>query len=169
MKHVPEVKIFDIILIFIYIIWCVFLTIGYKTDYLDFQFVKKAIGLTGFAPAFLIYGIYSKQLRNNKIFLAWFVIGSIQFIIYLLYSDLPEFSNARGSVLSPIKGLLFTVIVYRGIRHIYYKIFRRELIITDRRGFVGSRSLEEQRTIGKSDFVFSIIGGLIIIFATIFP
>ncbi|WP_439185933.1 hypothetical protein [Carboxylicivirga taeanensis] len=169
MKYVPDLKTFDVVLIFLYIIWCVGLTIGYKSDYFEFQFIKKAIGLTGFGSALLIYGIYSKKLRNNKIFIVWLVIGLVQFIIYILYSDLPEFSTPKGSVLSPIKGLLIAVVVYRGIRHLYYKIFRRELIITDRGDFVGERSFDEQRTIGKSDFIFSILGGLIIIFATILP
>jgi hypothetical protein len=169
MKEVPELKTFDVIILLIYSLWCLSLILGFKNEYLELQFINKAIGLTGFGSALLIYGIYNKKLRNNKIFFAWLVIGLFQLIIYILYSELPEFSNPRGSILSPLKGLLFSVITYRGIRHLYYNIFKRELIITGRSMFVGSYSQDGHRTIGKADFIFSIIGGIIITIVTIIP
>ncbi len=168
MKYVPDLKIFDVVLIFIYIIWCLCLIMVFKNGYFEFQSIKQAIQLTGFGSAFLIYGMYDKKLRNNKIFFTWLVICIIQFLIYVLYADLPEFSHPKGSSLSPIRGLLISVLTYRVIRYLYYKIFKRELIITGRGDFVGRRSFEEHRTVGKADFIFSILGAMIILFAMIF-
>ncbi len=169
MKHIPELKTFDIVLILIYLFWCFGLIMEFNYGFFEFHSLKKAIQLTGFGSALLIYGPYNKKLRNNKIFIAWLLIGIFQFVIYLTYKELPRLSNSYGSILSPIKGLLFSVLTYRFIRFLYYKIFKRELIITSGGDYVGSRSFEEYRTIGKADFIFSILGGLIITLATILP
>nr|WP_321453145.1 hypothetical protein [uncultured Carboxylicivirga sp.] len=167
MKHVPEVKTIDIVLICLYIIWCGILTFGYLSYFFEFDFINTSIQVTGFGSALVLYGAYNTKLRNDKIFLAWFAIGLIQFIIYILYSELPDFQSEKGSILSPIKGLMFSVLIYRGLRAVYYKIFKRELIITGRENSVGDRSFVENRTIGASDFIFSILGAILITFITI--
>jgi hypothetical protein len=161
MKDIPEIKIFDTLIFIIYIIWCIGLFAGYHFGF-EGEKALKSVEITGFTSAFLIYFFYNRKLNNNKICLIWTALSVVQLLLYLNYKDLRGLNIMQINALSSLKGLFVSILTYNALRYLYFKLFKSELIITSNLYFIGSRSNAERRLIRKSDFIFSIVGAIII-------
>jgi hypothetical protein len=158
----PHLKKEDFILFFLYLtfiitlVYCAKLIPSFRDEY---GFVFRIIG---FAYPFLLVGLYTKQLRHNIIFLAWFFVGILQLILILYF---PEYDEYGDNVLFPLRGLFFTTLAVRISHSISFMMYKFPFVATNNANYTGMRDYKDKRKIQSSDFLFTIATALVGIFS----
>ncbi len=147
----------------------IYLSIGltiafaYYFKVLSQEKINTGLLLFGLAGSLLLYGFYYNRLRNLMITLIWSIISLFQIIIYFVTKSNTDFNNAiEGTYLSSLFYLPLLLIIFQMLRFCYKLIYKQELIISLRRYSLGE--IVENRKVGWTDIIFSIIGMMLIIF-----
>tara|TARA_R100001369_G_scaffold79723_1_gene109802 strand:+ start:23 stop:517 length:495 start_codon:yes stop_codon:yes gene_type:complete len=117
---------------------------------------------------FLIFDVYHKRFWNKNILLIWGFIGIAQLIIYYSLKDLPEFQAVNGNNLVWLKALPLTILTSYTLNLINQYKFGDNFIVTTMRLNSDKIDPKDGRKLRPADYIFSLIGFMIIIFGTVF-
>jgi hypothetical protein len=106
-----------------------------------------AIGL--FIPFSLLFLGYV-QLRNNKIYILWLLLGIGMLFFYFHFKDYPQLQMPRGSALKSFKSLFAFLILFQLCRLIFLKVTGREYITPS---IGGSNDIIEDKKPQIPDFI----------------
>ncbi|MFC4267334.1 hypothetical protein [Polaribacter marinivivus] len=161
-------KKIDWILLFSYlginlIVWLI-----YFLDLYNREFISEFYFTIPFIFTFLIFDIFHKRFWNKKILLIWGIIGVAQLVIYFSFKDLPELQAVNGNHLVWLKALPLTVLTSYILNLINQYKYGDNFIVTTMRLDRKSIDPKDGRKLRDADYLFSVIGIMIIIFGTVF-
>ena len=161
-------KKIDWILLFSYlginlIVWLV-----YFFNLYDREFISGYYFAVTFIFVFLIFDIYHKRFWDKKILLIWGMIGVAQLVIYYSLKDLPELQAVNGNHLEWLKALPLTLLTSYTLNLINQYKYGDNFIVTSMRLNQDRIDPKDGRKLRPADYVFSVLGFMIIIFGTVF-
>ena len=162
MKRIDWIVLFSYLGINL-IVWLI-----YFFDLYNKEFISEFYFAIPFVFVFLIFDVYHKRLWNKKILLIWGIIGIAQLIIYYSLKDLPELQAVNGNHLVWLKALPLTILTSYTLNLINQYKYGDNFIVTSMRLNPDRIDSKVGRKLRPADYVFSLIGFMIIIFGTIF-
>lgn len=150
----PKAKSIDYALFIAHLILLVLLVSCAKTFPIYDTNYDTVFKLLGFAYPFILGGMYSKQLRNNRIFFSWLLLSTLQFTFSNYFTEMNEYGD---NILYPIRGLFFTLISIRFCHSLSFIFYKFPYIATSKANLVGDWDYSDNRMLQRSDFIFTII------------
>ncbi len=163
-----KLKKIDWILLITYIGIHIIIGLIYVFDLYDREWILNVYFVIPFIYVFLIFDVYHKRFWNNRILLIWGIIGVIQLITYYSYRDLPQIQAVNGNDLIWLKALPLTILTSFILNLINKKVYGDNFIVTAFRLDPNRIEPKDGRKLRPADYVFSVIGFIIIIFGTVF-
>lgn len=140
----------------------------YGLNLYDREFITKFYFLLPFIFFFLVFDVFHKRFWNKNVLLIWGILGLIQFVLYFMFKDLPQFQAVNGNALTWLKALPITIVTMFCFNLVNKKLYGDNFIVTTMRLNPNKMEPEDGRKLRPADYMFSVGGSIIIIFLTIF-
>ncbi len=160
MKTVIEKKRFnyvDLIILLTHILVCLILYTIYEYNLIEIGKVKAWTQAYFFLTPLLLIGLFFRNLRNDRFYILWLIIGIVQLFIYFQVKDNPDFYYPRGTAFDGLKALLPVLIIFQILRQISLKVYKREMIISIRHYRMSLYEEKENRNMTWIEVLFSLI------------
>ena len=150
-----------------YLLIHLFIIISYYYQWLDRNYIKEFYFVIGIISTFLVFDVLDRRLKKMKMLTVWLVIGFVQLIFYYTYKDLNDLQAVNGTYIDWLKGVPSALIVSCVLNLINRKIFCDYFIVTTFRLDSNEILKDEDRLLRPTDYLFSIIGFMVIIFVVL--
>ena len=134
----------------------------------DREFISGYYFAVPFIFVFLIFDVYHKRFWNKKILLIWGIIGIGQLFIYYSLNNLSELQAVNGNHLEWLKALPITILTSYTLNLINKYKYGDNFIVTSIRLNPDRINPKDGRKLRPADYMFSLIGFMIIILGTVF-
>src|SRR6185369_11940902 len=111
-----RLKMADITVLTIYILLSLFFWLVYKQELIAKDILRTLVPFYYFTSAFLLLVGYYRQLRNYKVYILWLVIGAVQFAVYVMVKENPDFMMYRGTNLTSMRMLFIMLLSFQLFR-----------------------------------------------------